>query len=129
MSDLAGLSQVRPALAAALAIFMFSLAGIPPLLGFWPKFAVFQAAIGAGMVPLAIIGFVTSVVAAYYYLRLVKIMYFDAAGVAVTSDGGRINGALIAGAALFCSPIGMLAITPIVAAAGRAAAALFVAAL
>ena len=126
LSDMSGLSKVRPGLAAALAVFMFSLAGIPPLLGFWPKFAVFQAAVGAGLIPLALIGFVTSVVAAYYYLRLVKVMYFDDVGVAVVSDGGRTNGALIAAAALFCSPIGMLAITPIVAAAGRAAAALFV---
>ena len=125
MSDLSGLSRVRPGLAAALAIFMFSLAGIPPLLGFWPKFAVFQAAIAAGMVPLALIGFVASVVAAYYYLRLVKIMYFDEPGVAVVSDGGRANGAMIAAAALFCSPLGMLAMTPIVAAAGRASASLF----
>ncbi len=125
LSDLSGLSKVRPGLAAALAIFMFSLAGIPPLLGFWPKFAVFQAAIAAGLVPLAIIGFVTSVVAAYYYLRLVKVMYFDEPGVAVVTDGGRTNGAMIAAAALFCSPVGMLVMTPIVAAAGRASAALF----
>ncbi len=125
MSDLSGLSKVRPGLAAALAVFMFSLAGIPPLLGFWPKFAVFQAAVAAGMVPLALIGFVASVVAAYYYLRLVKIMYFDEPGVAVTSDGGRTNGMMIAAAALFCSPLGMLAMTPIVAAAGRASASLF----
>ncbi|KAB7648402.1 NADH-quinone oxidoreductase subunit NuoN [Polymorphobacter fuscus] len=125
MSDLSGLSKVRPGLAAALAIFMFSLAGIPPLLGFWPKFAVFQAAIAAGMVPLALLGFVASVVAAYYYLRLVKIMYFDEPGVPVVSDGGRINGAMIAAAAVFCSPLGMLTMTPIVAAAGRAAASLF----
>ena len=125
LSDLSGLSKARPALAAALAIFMFSLAGIPPLLGFWPKFAVFQAAIAAGMVPLALLGFVTSVVAAYYYLRVVKVMYFDEPGVAVTGDGGRTNGAMIAAAALFCSPLGMLAMTPIVAAAGRASASLF----
>ncbi len=127
MSDFAGLSKARPALAAGLAIFMFSLAGIPPLLGFWPKFAVFQAAVAAGMVPLAVIGFIASVVAAYYYLRLVKIMYFDAPDVVVTSEGGRTNGAMIVGAALLCSPVGMLAITPIVAAAGRAAQALFAA--
>jgi NADH-quinone oxidoreductase subunit N len=126
MSDLAGLSKVRPGLAAALAIFMFSLAGIPPLLGFWPKFAVFQAAVAAGLLPLALLGFVLSVIAAYYYLRLVKIMYFDDPGVPVTSEGSMVNGAMIAGAALFCSPLGMLAITPLVAASGRAAAALFV---
>ncbi|MBC7521305.1 MAG: NADH-quinone oxidoreductase subunit NuoN [Sandarakinorhabdus sp.] len=126
IADLSGLSKVRPGLAAALTIFMFSLAGIPPLLGFWPKFAVFQAAIGAGLIPLAVIGFIASVVAAFYYLRLIKVMYFDEPGVAVTSEGGATNGAMIAAAALFCSPVGMLAITPIVAAAGRAAASLFV---
>ncbi len=127
LTDLSGLSKVRPGLAAAMAIFMFSLAGIPPLLGFWPKFAVFQAAIAAGLIPLAVIGFITSVIGAYYYLRLVKIMYFDEPGVAVVSDGGLANGVMIAAAALFCSPVGMLAITPLVAASGRAAAALFLA--
>ena len=125
LGDLSGLSRVRPGLAAAMLVFMLSLAGIPPLLGFWPKFAVFQAAVAAGMVPLALIGFVASVVAAYYYLRVIKLMYFDEAGVAVTSEGGRTNGAMIAVAALFCSPLGMLAMTPIVAAAARASAALF----
>ena len=125
LSDLAGLSRVRPGLAAAMLVFMLSLAGIPPLLGFWPKFAVFQAAVAADMVPLALIGFVASVIAAYYYLRVIKIMYFDEAGVAVTTEGGRTNGAMIAVAALFCSPLGMLAMTPIVAAAGRASASLF----
>ena len=123
--DLAGLSKTRPALAAALTIFMFSLAGIPPLLGFWPKFAVFQAAVAAGLSRSRIIGFVTSVVAAYYYLRLVKVMFFDEPGVPATSDGSVTNGAMIAAAALFCSPLGMLAITPMVAATGRAAASLF----
>ena len=112
MSDLAGLSKTRPGLAAALAIFMFSLAGIPPLLGFWPKFAVFQAAVASGLLWLAIAGFVASVVAAYYYLRLVKIMYFDEPGVAVESEGGIVNGAMIAGAALFCSPLGHAADHP-----------------
>ena len=74
LGDLSGLSRVRPGLAAAMLVFMLSLAGIPPLLGFWPKFAVFQAAVAAGMVPLALIGFVASVVAAYYYLRVIKLM-------------------------------------------------------
>ena len=125
MSDLAGLSKVRPGIAAAMAIFMFSLAGIPPLLGFWPKFAVFTAAVDAGLFALAVIGVIASVIGAYYYLRLVKLMYFDDAGVAVESHGGAVNGGLIAAAALFCSPVGMLAITPLVGAAGQAARALF----
>jgi len=125
IADLAGLSKTSPALAWGLLIFMLSLAGIPPLLGFWPKFAVFQAAIAAGLIPLAIIGFIASVVAAFYYLRLIKVMFFDEPVVPAISDGGLTNGALIAVAALFCSPIGMLAITPLVAATGRAAAALY----
>ncbi|MEN9932728.1 MAG: hypothetical protein RIS17_1301, partial [Pseudomonadota bacterium] len=125
MADLAGLSKTQPRLAAALAIFMFSLAGIPPLLGFWPKFAVFQAAIAAGLVPLAIIGFIASVVAAFYYLRLIKIMYFDEPAVALASEGSAANGTMIAAAAIFCSPIGMLAMSPLAAATARAAAALF----
>ena len=125
MADLAGLSKTQPKLAAALAIFMFSLAGIPPLLGFWPKFAVFQAAIDSGLIVLAVIGFVASVVAAFYYLRLIKIMYFDEPGVELASQGSAVGGAMIAAAAVFCSPIGMLALSPLAHATARAAAALF----
>lgn len=125
MADLAGLSRSQPRLALAMAVFMFSLAGVPPLLGFWPKLAVFQAVIGAGMIELAVIGFVASVVAAFYYLRLVKVMYFDADKVGLLSDGSRANGVMILGTALFCSPIGMLAMAPIASATARAAASLF----
>ncbi|GGI86620.1 NADH-quinone oxidoreductase subunit N [Polymorphobacter multimanifer] len=125
MADLAGLSRSQPRLALAMAIFMFSLAGIPPLLGFWPKLAVFQAVIDAGLIELAVIGFVLSVVAAYYYLRLVKIMYFEEDKVGLVADGSRANGVMVLGAALFCSPIGMLAMAPIAAATGRATASLF----
>ncbi len=125
MADLAGLSKTQPRLAAALTIFMFSLAGIPPLLGFWPKFAVFQAAIASGQIGLAIIGFIASVVAAFYYLRLIKIMYFDEPAVVLASEGSKVNGAMIAACALFCSPIGMLALSPLAVATARAAAALF----
>jgi NADH-quinone oxidoreductase subunit N len=77
MDDLAGLSRTQPALAAALAIFMFSMAGVPPFAGFFAKIYVFLAAIDAGLYVLAVIGMLTSVVGAYYYLRIVKIMYFD----------------------------------------------------
>ncbi len=77
IADLAGLSRTQPALALALGIFMFSMAGIPPLAGFFAKIYVFLAAINAGLNGLAIIGVLTSVVGAYYYLRIVKIMYFD----------------------------------------------------
>jgi NADH-quinone oxidoreductase subunit N len=75
--DLAGLSRTNPFMAFALAMFMFSLAGIPPLAGFWAKWYVFLAAVNAKLYWLAVIGVVISVVGAYYYLRLVKIMYFD----------------------------------------------------
>ena len=77
VEDLAGLSRTHPWMAFCLAMMMFSLAGIPPLAGFFAKFYVFAAAIKAGLVVLAVIGVVTSVVGAYYYLRIVKIMYFD----------------------------------------------------
>ena len=77
IADLAGLSKRSPLLALALLIFMFSMAGIPPLAGFFSKFYVFSAAIDAGLVPLAVIGVLSSVVSAYYYLRIVKIVYFD----------------------------------------------------
>ncbi|MEP5262920.1 MAG: proton-conducting transporter membrane subunit, partial [Nitratireductor sp.] len=60
-------------------MLMFSLAGVPPLAGFFGKFYVFMAAIEAGLYPLAVIGVLSSVIGAFYYLRIVKIMYFDEA--------------------------------------------------
>jgi NADH-quinone oxidoreductase subunit N len=80
ISDLAGLAKTDLTYATILAILMFSLAGIPPLAGFWAKWYVFLAAIKAGLYPLAVIGVVTSVVGAFYYLRIVKIMFFDDSG-------------------------------------------------
>jgi NADH-quinone oxidoreductase subunit N len=77
ISDLAGLSQSQPGLALALAIFMFALSGVPPTAGFFGKFYVFLAAINAQLTGLAVIGVLTSVVSAFYYLRVVKVMYFD----------------------------------------------------
>src|SRR6266446_5461234 len=77
IADLAGLARTKPTMAFFLAMLLFSLAGIPPLAGFFAKFYVFLAAIKAGLFTLAVIGVVTSVVGAYYYLTIVKIMYFD----------------------------------------------------
>jgi len=77
ISDLAGLARTHPAMAFFLAMLLFSLAGIPPLAGFFAKFYVFLAAIKAGLYVLAVIGVLASVVGAYYYLSIVKIMYFD----------------------------------------------------
>ena len=77
IADLAGLSRTHPATAFMLAMLLFSLAGIPPLAGFFAKFYVFLAAIKAGLYMLAVIGVLTSVVGAFYYLTIIKIMYFD----------------------------------------------------
>jgi NADH-quinone oxidoreductase subunit N len=78
VEDLAGLGRTDPTMALWMAVFMFSMAGIPPLAGFFGKLYVFLAAVQAGYWTLAIIGILTSVVASYYYLRIVKVMYFDA---------------------------------------------------
>jgi len=88
ISDLSGLIQTRPGMAVALAIFMLSLAGIPPLAGFWGKWYVFKALIGMavadpmhtdyGLMSLAVIGVIASVVGAYYYLNVVRVMFFNA---------------------------------------------------
>ncbi len=77
IGDLAGLARTKPAMAFFLAMLLFSLAGIPPLAGFFAKFYVFLAAIKAGLFTLAVVGVLASVVGAYYYLAIVKIMYFD----------------------------------------------------
>jgi len=81
IQDLAGISREKPLFAFLFAMLLFSLAGVPPLAGFFAKFYVFNAAIQAHLYWLAIVGVVLSVVGAYYYLRIVKIMYFDAQGV------------------------------------------------
>ncbi len=77
INDLAGLAKTHPLMAFLFAMLLFSLAGIPPLAGFFAKFYVFLAAIEAGLYVLAVIGVLASVVGAYYYLRIIKIMYFD----------------------------------------------------
>jgi NADH-quinone oxidoreductase subunit N len=77
VDDLSGIARTHPVMAFCLATMMFSLAGIPPLAGFFAKFYVFAAAIQANLVTLAVVGVVTSVIGAYYYLRIVKVMYFD----------------------------------------------------
>jgi NADH-quinone oxidoreductase subunit N len=77
ISDFAGLSRTNPLLAFFFAMLLFSLAGVPPLAGFFGKFYVFVAAINAGLFALSVIGVLTSVIGAYYYLRIVKVMYFD----------------------------------------------------
>jgi len=77
IDDLSGLSQTNPIMATIMTILMFSLAGIPPLAGFLAKWYVLVAAMEANLVALAVIGVLCSVVGAYYYLRIIKIMWFD----------------------------------------------------
>src|SRR3979490_1490819 len=77
IGDLSGLARTNPAMALFLAMLLFSLAGIPPLAGFFAKFYVFLAAIKAGLFALAVIGVLASVVGCYYYLLIIKVMYFD----------------------------------------------------
>jgi NADH-quinone oxidoreductase subunit N len=97
ISDLAGLGARQPMLALAMTIMMFSMAGIPPLAGFFGKLFIFEAAIGQGLYWLAVIGVVTSVVAAYYYLRIIRVMYFDEAGDEAldAATDGRLNFLLV----------------------------------
>ncbi|MDX2027260.1 MAG: NADH-quinone oxidoreductase subunit NuoN [Alphaproteobacteria bacterium] len=77
ISDLSGIAKSNPLFAVAMVIFMFSLAGVPPLAGFLGKYFIFLAAVQAQMVWIAIIGVLSSVIAAFYYLRIIKVMYFD----------------------------------------------------
>jgi NADH-quinone oxidoreductase subunit N len=126
IDDLAGLSRTQPAMALALGIFMFSLAGIPPLAGFFAKLYIFMAAIDSGLNVLAVIGVVASVVGAYYYVRIVKLMYFDepAAGSALDRNmGAEVRAVLIVATVVvmffFLYP------SPIVSGAEAASAVLF----
>ena len=125
IASLSGLSRTRPWLAFAMASFMFSLAGIPPLFGFYAKFAVFQAAVAAGLFPFAVVGIASSVIGAYYYLRVVKTMFFDEAAGEYGPSEDRVEGGLMAVAAFAISPLGYLAIPMLSAWSMAAAKALF----
>lgn len=125
LADVAGLSKTRPLLAMVFAFMMFSLAGIPPLFGFYGKLAVFNSAVAAGLFPLAILGVIGSVIGAFYYLKVVKVMYFDeAADVIIAEDEKSLiwSGGLMA---LLVSPLGYLLIDPLEQLTNKAAAALF----
>src|SRR3546814_16078213 len=77
IDDLKGLSKTHPGMAMALAIFMFSMAGIPPLVGFFAKFYIFLAAVEVGLYVLAVVGVLTPVIGPFYYLRILKLIVFD----------------------------------------------------
>jgi NADH-quinone oxidoreductase subunit N len=120
ISDLAGLARNQPMLALALAIFMFSMAGIPPLAGFFGKLYIFLAAIESGLYTLAIIGVLASVIGSYYYLRIIKIMYFDKPAEAFDRTIGREVKIILVGTTLFVT---FFIIRPDIVASGAGTAA------
>ena len=124
IGELSGLARTQPVLAGAFAIFMFSLAGIPPFAGFFGKFYVFLAAIHSGLFALAVIGVLTSVVSAYYYLRIVKVMYFDEADEAFEQPLPGTMRVILGASALFTA---LFVLIPgwVLGPAGIAAASLF----
>jgi NADH-quinone oxidoreductase subunit N len=111
IDDLAGLARTDRGLAFVLAMLMFSLAGIPPLAGFFAKYFVFLAAVQAGLYALAVIGVVASVIGAYYYVRIVKLMYIDEPAEAFDAADGEVSlviygsGAFVVLFVLFASPL------------------------
>lgn len=123
--ELGGLGKTHPAMAAALTIFMFSMAGIPPLAGFFGKLYIFLAAIEAQLYTLAIIGVLTSVVSAYYYIRIIKVMYFDEPGIEPLESPlpRAITGVLVVTSAFIL--LFILFPAPLISWAGAAAASLF----
>ena len=123
-ADIAGLSQNRPALAWCLLLIMFSLAGIPPLFGFWGKFVVFQAAVRADLIVLAAIGIAASVIGAFYYLKFIKVMFFDEPTREVETHSPVSHWVVLGLCTAFISPLGYLATPWLGQLAGRAAAAL-----
>ena len=115
IDDLAGLASTNPVMATILTLLMFSLAGIPPLAGFFGKWYVFLAAMDSGLYTLAIIGVLSSVVGAYYYLRIVKIMWFDESVGGFEPMAGELKlvlggaGIFVLVYALFGGPVGRVA--------------------
>ncbi len=124
IEDLKGLSKTNPAMALALAIFMFSMAGIPPLVGFFGKYYVFLAAIEAELYVLAVIGVLSSVIGAFYYVRIVKLMYFDDPIEAFDRPIGREMAVILTVTALLIV-VGTVGLSPLLDGTAMAAASLF----
>ncbi len=123
ISDLSGLGKTDPVLAMWLAVFMFSMAGIPPFSGFWGKYFIFTAAVQSGLWALAVIGVLTSVIGAFYYIRIIKVMYFDAA--AESFDARPASLSVLAGVSGLFTTLFFVFPAPIVGAAEAAAKVLF----
>ncbi len=123
ISDLAGLSRTDPALALVMAIVMFSMIGVPPLSGFFGKLLVFSAALRAGMPALVIVGIVSSVIGAVYYLRVVRVMYVDAPASAFDRRMPSVSAVSIGMGVV--TGLFLLLLGPVTSAAQAAAATLF----
>ena len=125
--DIRGLAVTQPAIAWSLLLLMFSLAGIPPLLGFYSKFVVFQATVEAGLVAFAAIAIAASVIGAFYYIKFVKVMFFDEPAGVVTGKSGWGHWAILFLSVAIISPLGYLMTPSISDLADKAASALFIA--
>jgi NADH-quinone oxidoreductase subunit N len=123
MADFAGLMRERPALAIAMTVFSLSALGLPPFSGFWGKYFVFKAAIGAGLAWVAVLALVGSVVAAFYYLRLIKVMWLDEAPGQTDAPAGEAVAVTYA-SAFFAFPAVLIALIALDPLAHVAAAAL-----
>jgi len=108
LDDFRGLNARSPWFAGMMAIFMFSLAGLPPFIGFYAKLGVIQAVLGVGNVWLAVLAVLFSVVGAFYYLRIVKLMYFDEAVDASPLDGSALMRAVLSANALLVLVVGIV---------------------
>jgi len=120
IDDMAGLIKEQPGIALAMTVFSLSALGLPPFSGFWAKVYVFKAAIGAGLGPAAVAGLLGSVVAAFYYLRLIKVMWFDGSLGVTDAPPAEAKGIALL-LALFSFPVVLGALAWIYPAAGRAA--------
>ena len=125
IDDLSGLTRTNPGLAIILTILFFSLAGVPPTAGFFGKLFVFQAAVEADLLWLAIVGAVMSVISAYYYLRVIWLMWFNDPAPAFEREVGSRLGVTAFGSAALMFPVLLILMGPLIAAARNAAAALF----
>ncbi|HYE43890.1 MAG TPA: NADH-quinone oxidoreductase subunit NuoN, partial [Caulobacteraceae bacterium] len=122
IDELSGLKRERPLLAVAFTILSLSVLGMPPFSGFWAKYYVFKAAIDAGLWPIAVAGLVASVVAAFYYLRIIKMMWFDPAPGPADASPSEARWIAVAGAA-FSFPVVIIALSWLDPAARTAASA------
>jgi NADH-quinone oxidoreductase subunit N len=125
IASLSGLAQTRPAYAWALSAFMWSLAGIPPFFGFWPKLMVFRAAVASGYVALAVAGILGTVIGAYYYMKIIKVMFMDEPAQPFARVRQPVQAFLILVAAVAISPLGYLLIGTLNSITDRAAGSIF----